>query len=150
MYLPGSRYRNLPQSSPIDANGQRLLGNNLRVSPPTDGTFLHAVQDRDRFDLLALKYYNDASKWWQICDANPEFSFPNDLLDRSPIVEELLTLVNPGADAAFRDLVTALAAFGNVKLAEGDLTRRTVVVSFAPPSARASILQEAAHPRLRV
>src|SRR3954451_14170856 len=103
MFFLGSLYRTLPPSSPVDAAGQRLLGTDLRVIPPSGGTFLHSVQDHDRLDLLALKYYGDASKWWQISDANPEFAFPNDLLDRGPLVEEVLSLVSPGDDAAFRD-----------------------------------------------
>ena len=144
MYFRGSRYRNLPQSSPINADGQRLRGTDLRVIAPTPGTFLHRVQVGDRFDLLALKYYNDASRWWQICDANPEFAFPNDLLDRAPVVAERLALVNPGGDAAFQDFVTSLGAFGGVLLAEGDFNKLTVVVSFATAAARASIIQAAA------
>lgn len=144
MFFLGSRYRNVPQSSPVDADGQRLLGTNLRVIPPSGGTFLHTVQDHDRLDLLALKYYGDASKWWQISDANPESPYPSDLLDRGPLTEEVLTLVSPGAEAAFQGLKAALGAFGTVRLAEGDLLTRTVVVSYAPSSRRALILQEVA------
>jgi hypothetical protein len=144
MFLRGSRYRNLPESSPLDAAGQRLRGKDLRVVLPSAGRFLHTVQDRDRLDLLAFKFYNDATKWWQICDANPAFPFPNDLLDRRPVVEERLALVSPGADAAFGALVTALTAIGTIRLAEGDFVTSTLVMSFAGPAQRTQILDEIA------
>jgi hypothetical protein len=144
MFLRGSRYRNLPESSPLDASGQRLRGKHLRVISRSTGRFLHTVQDRDRLDLLAFKFYSDASKWWQICDANPEFAFPNDLLDRRPVVEEVLVLVSPGADAAFDALVTALTAIGIIRLAEGNFIASTIVMSFAAPAPRAQILNEIA------
>ena len=144
MFVRGSRYRNLPESSPLDAAGQRLRGKDLRVIPRSVGRFLHTVQDRERLDLLAFKYYGDASKWWQICDANPAFPFPNDLLDRRPLVEERLALASPGADAAFAALVTGLTAIGTVHLAEGDFVASTLVMSFAAPAQRALVLNEIA------
>jgi hypothetical protein len=144
MFFPGSRYRNLPESSPIDASGQRLRGKVLRVNPLSTGHFLHTVQDHDRLDLLAFKFYGDALKWWQICDANPEFAFPNDLLNQTPIIEERLSLVSPGADTAFSDLVRALEAFGTVRLTVKDLVALTVVVFFASPDERGNILKEIA------
>lgn len=144
MFFPGSRYRNLPESTPIDASGQRLRGKDLRVIPLSTGQFLHTVQDHDRLDLLAFQFYGDALKWWQICDANPEFAFPNDLLNRTPIIEEELSLVSPGADTAFEALVTALGAFGTVRLAAEDPVALTVVVFFASPTERPNILNEIA------
>src|SRR5258707_892578 len=85
MFAKGSRYRNLTQSSPVNGRGGRLRGTDLRLIEPTSGQFLHTVRDRDRLDLLAYKYYADPTRWWQICDANPQFAFPNDLLDRGPL-----------------------------------------------------------------
>lgn len=144
MFFRGSRYRNLSESSPLDAAGQRLRGKNLRVIPRSSGGFLYTVQDRDRLDLLAFKFYNDASKWWQICDAHSEFPFPNDLLDRRPMVEELLAVVDPEANAAFGALVTALTAIGIVHIAEGDFIASTLVMSYAAQAQRGQILNEIA------
>lgn len=144
MFFRGSRYRNLRESSPLDAGGQRLRGKDLRVILHSTGRFLHTVQDRDRLDLLAFKFYSDATKWWQICDANPAFPFPNDLLDRRPLIEERLALASPDADAVFGALVTALAGIGAVRLVEGDFIASTLVMSFAGPTQRRQILDEIA------
>lgn len=32
----------------------------------------HQMVANDRIDTVAYQYYNDATKWWQIADANPE------------------------------------------------------------------------------
>lgn len=41
----------------------------------------HTLTATDRFDLLALHYYNDTRKWWRILDANPEILSGMDLSD---------------------------------------------------------------------
>jgi hypothetical protein len=115
MFGKGSRYRNLPVSTPIDAAGERLAGTNLRFISPSPGQFLHTVRQHDRLDLLSFKYYGDSTRWWQISDANPLVPFPLDLLDRAPIVEELLTLVNPGSAARFQNLLAAVNAIARVQ-----------------------------------
>src|SRR5262249_7653987 len=97
-------------------------------------------------------FYRDASKWWQICDANPAFPFPNDLLDRRPVIEELLKLVSPGSHAAFGDLVAALNTIGTVHtqapdgipIPEGDFIASTIIMSFTAPEHRAHILDKIA------
>src|SRR6266542_2938191 len=70
MFAKGSRYRNLPESSPVDADGERKRGKQLRLIAQPESQFLHAVQEKDRLDLLAYKYYGDPTRWWQIADAN--------------------------------------------------------------------------------
>ena len=37
---------------------------------PSDDDFYVISEETDRLDLLAHKYYNDASKWWIIAVAN--------------------------------------------------------------------------------
>ena len=114
MFSKSSRYRNLPESSPVNAQNERLRGKELRLIPRTPGRFLHTVRESDRLDLLAFKYYNDPSRWWQIADANTEWQFPTDLLDRHPEVEERLALAPVGFLARVDDLRTKLSEFGEV------------------------------------
>src|SRR5262249_5322347 len=114
MFIKGSRYRSLPESSPVDANGERLRGKDLRLIPDTPGQFLHTVRQGDRLDLLAFKYYDDATKWWQIADANPQEPLPSDLLDRRPLVLEHFALFHPDFQTRFRDLGVELSAIGQV------------------------------------
>jgi hypothetical protein len=119
MFIRGSRYRNLPESSPVNAQGEHLRGKELRVIRRLPGRFLHTVSVNDRLDLLAFKYYGDTTRWWQIADANPEFAFPTDLLDRGPVVEETFVLAHPSFTRRYLDLLIDLQAFGEVR--EGQL-----------------------------
>lgn len=58
-------------SSPF--RGGILYGRELRKTPEQEFFFtFHKVQEGDRIDLLAAKYYGDVTLWWMICDANPE------------------------------------------------------------------------------
>lgn len=115
MFTRGSRYRNLPESATVDAAGERLRGKDLRLIPETAGQFLHTVSEGDRLDLLAFKYYGDATKWWQIADANPQASLPSDLVDQRPLTQERFVLRHPGFQTRFRNLVIALSALGAVQ-----------------------------------
>jgi hypothetical protein len=80
MFFKNSRYRKQPFAVTIDAKGRRLKSVTLRAAPETSGTFLHTIEEGDRLDHLAYKYYKAPKKWWRIIDANPEFSSPLDLL----------------------------------------------------------------------
>ena len=153
MFSKGSRYRNLPESSVLTAQGERLRGKELRAMMPAEGRFQHTVHDGDRLDLLAFKYYGDAARWWQIADANPEFAFPPDMLDRAPVVRERLVLRHQDFFDRFEALRIALQSFGQVRVGEsssfeGDTTPRDpdfiesmVVVIYNPsPATRLQII----------
>jgi hypothetical protein len=144
MYAKGSRYRKLPQSAPIKADGERPLVTELRVIPYTPAQFLHMVRDNERLDLLGYKYYSDATRWWQICDANPQFEFPNDLLDRDPLVDETPVLDHPDALARYNLLLANLATLGTVTASQGgtvsDFVACSVIVAYAAGSTRSQVL----------
>lgn len=108
MFSKGSRYRNLSESSPVSANGERQRSKEMRVIPATVGRFQHTVREGDRLDLLAFKYYGEATKWWQISDANPQPPFPTDLLDQRPIVRERIVLTHPSFEDRFSQLLGGL------------------------------------------
>jgi hypothetical protein len=114
MFSKNSRYKNLPESSPVDARGERPRGKELRVIPHPTGRFLYTVHDADRLDLLAFKYYGDPTRWWQICDANPEPPFPTDLLDTRPVVAERIILTHPAFEVRFNQLIVDLQGLGQV------------------------------------
>lgn len=140
MFAKNSRYARLPESSPVDARGDRLRGKDLRRIPFSAGTFLHAVQNRDRLDLLAMKYYGEPTKWWQICDANPQFEFPLDLLERLPVREEVFGLVDGHANERYNALVTALAGLGAVRNPLMEASVSSLVVLSNPPVPRAQVV----------
>jgi hypothetical protein len=114
MFSKGSRYRKVPESSPVNAQGERQRGIDLRVIPRADGRFAHTVREGERLDLLAFKYYGDPTRWWQVGDANPKESYPPDLLDRRPVVAERFVLEYATFAARYAQLFAALAAVGAV------------------------------------
>ncbi len=144
MYAKGSRYRNLPLLAPLNINGERPLVTQLRLIPDTPGQFLHTVRDHDRLDILAYKYYQDASRWWQICDANSQFAFPNDLLDRTPLVDETLVLDYPDALLRYNQLLSNLKALGIIEDPPdgtlADFISCSVIVTYLAAATRALIL----------
>jgi len=143
MFTKGSRYRNLPEVTPVNAEGERRRGKDLRLIPTTRGRFLHTVRDHDRLDLLAFKYYNEATKWWQIADANPQPAFPTALLDSRPFVSERFVLSSADFAQRFDALLTSLSAvaqvkrlqlnlFDEVRPRQPDFLDATVVAIYAP------------------
>jgi hypothetical protein len=92
MFSKASRYRNLPDAVTVDVQGHSLPSKTLRLLPDASGQFLHAIEDVDRLDHLAYKYYGKPRKWWHICDANPEFMSPQALLGKESIVTERYAL----------------------------------------------------------
>ncbi len=92
MFAKNSRYYKLENSAELDARGQVFEAKILRVLPDTPGQFQHIVEGSDRLDTLAYKYYQDSPQWWRLCDANPEFHFPTDLIGKSPLLSERFTL----------------------------------------------------------
>jgi hypothetical protein len=141
MFTKGSRYRNLPQSSSLTAAGERLQGVDLRVIPKRPGAFLHTVQDSDRLDLLAYKYYGDSTKWWQISDANPAAAFPIDLVDFSPLAERQMQLSHADSSNRYQALSAALGGIGLVAMEEHDFIEGVVVMTYdGKPATRQQIL----------
>jgi len=92
MFSKISRYRKLPDEVTADAKGRTLESKSLRLLPEVSGEFLHTVEEVDRLDHLAYKYYKQPRKWWRICDANPEFMSPQALLGKEPIVTTRFSL----------------------------------------------------------
>lgn len=107
MFSKISRYRKQPDIVTIDNKGRVLASRDLRLLPEVSGTFLHTVEEVDRLDHLAYKYYKQPRKWWRICDANPEFMSPQALLGKEPIVSERfsLTFNVSGAQPPWADLL---------------------------------------------
>ena len=92
MFSKISRYRKLTDIVTTDVKGRNLESKSLRLLPEVSGAFLHTVEEVDRLDHLAYKYYKQPRKWWRICDANPEFMSPQTLLGKEPIVTTRFSL----------------------------------------------------------
>lgn len=111
MFTKISRYRKIPDIVTTDAKGRALESKSLRLLPEVSGTFLHTVEEVDRLDHLAYKYYKQPRKWWRICDANPEFMSPQALLGKEPTVMDRfpVTFNGNGSQPPWGDLVRNLS-----------------------------------------
>lgn len=98
MFSKNSRYKELKDIVLKDSNSLERKSKSFRHIPPTEGVVKHQVTEADRLDLLAFKYYKDSQQWWKICDANPEFLFPDSLLNEEPFVVYDLYLDKTKAD----------------------------------------------------
>jgi hypothetical protein len=109
MFSRISRYRTLPDIVTTDAEGRTLVSKTLRPVPQAPGTFRHTVEEADRLDHLAYKYYQQPPKWWRISDANPEFLSPQALLGKEPVVTDRFPVTFDGAQPPWSALVLNLA-----------------------------------------
>jgi hypothetical protein len=110
MFSKISRYRKLTDILTTDVKGRTLESKSLRLLPEVSGTFLHTVEEVDRLDHLAYKYYKQPRKWWRICDANPEFMSPLALLGKEPVATGLFPIVWEGLVPPWSVLLNDLSA----------------------------------------
>lgn len=110
MFSKISRYRTLPDIITTDDKSRTLESKSLRLLPEVSGEFLHTVEEVDRLDHLAYKYYKQPRKWWRICDANPEFMAPQAMLGKDPVktARFYLSFSDHGADPPWHDLIAGL------------------------------------------
>lgn len=110
MFFKISRYWKLPDVISTDEKDRTLESKSLRLPLRVSGTFSHTVEDVDRLDHLAHKYYKQPRKWWRICDANPEFTAPPALLGKGPVktARFYLNFSGNGANPPWHELIARL------------------------------------------
>lgn len=104
MFSKLSRYRRLPDVVALDAAGRALESKALRLLPAAPGDVLHTVEEGDRLDHLAFKYYKQPRDWWRIADANPDVLSPFALLGDAPHVTVRLDVSWEGPAPPWGDL----------------------------------------------
>ncbi len=92
MFSKISRYKKQEDVVTTDTEDKTAVSKALRLLSETPGRFLHTVEEVDRLDHLAYKYYKQPRKWWRICDANTEFMSPQALLGKDPMKTTHFTL----------------------------------------------------------
>jgi hypothetical protein len=128
MFSSDSRYRRSTVLTDTNSAGLPIEVAELRLPPPTEGSFAHVIQEGDRIDNLANKYYREPRKWWRIADANPEFATPGQLLGQAPLRTERIALDHPGAGPApwAQTLAAAAALVGVARLSREQSYRLSV------------------------
>lgn len=92
MFSPGSRYSLAGQPYPVLLpDGRQVLATPLPLprQPPLRG--YHPRGGTERLDLLAFTYLNDATAFWQLCDAN------NAMVAGTLAARALIAIPAPGA-----------------------------------------------------
>lgn len=143
MFSKISRYRKLPDEVTVDGRGRRLESKSLRLLPEVTGTFLHTIEDGDRLDHLAYKYYKQPRKWWRLCDANLEFMSPLALLGKVPIITQRFPLTSDAGILPWAMLLARIAGLigvEDIRLAEDEAS---VVITYNEMSIQAADLANA-------
>lgn len=109
-----SRYHAVPDVALPDARGTLVVAMDLRLLPEVTGTFRHQVQQSDRLDQLASRYYGTGVLWWRICDANPDVQSPLDLLASGPVATTRVGVRARAGAPDWAGLARALAALVGV------------------------------------
>jgi len=152
MFSKFSRYRKLPNIVTLDALGQRVESKDLRIVPEVSGIFSHTIEEVDRLDHLAFKYYKQAKKWWRICDANPEFMSPTALLGKDPMITTRVPLRFEDSTAQppwaeFQHRLSHIVGVKDIRMEESvtlveeeELVNATTVTVHVPQYARAIVV----------
>ncbi len=74
MFFPGSRYQNTGTYTITKPDGSVISAARLPLpaQPPLQG--FHRRQQGERLDLIAARYLNDATTFWQLCNASDALS----------------------------------------------------------------------------
>ena len=70
MFFPGSRYATLTTYQVIESDGTMITVTRLPLPAKRPLLGFHPRQNGQRLDLIAAHFLNDATAFWQLCDAN--------------------------------------------------------------------------------
>ena len=85
MFGKNSRYYKFDDVLNVDAKGREMLSKPLRLTPSLSAEAYHVIDETDRIDLIAYKYFRKSKKWWRVCDANTDYLSPRQLLGKEPM-----------------------------------------------------------------
>ena len=82
MFLDASRYAKVKTAQVRTRDGRTVTVVTVRRLPPTSGDPT-PVTGADRLDVIALRKYDDGTRFWHVADANSELD-ARDLLKPAP------------------------------------------------------------------
>lgn len=85
------------------------MAKRIRPHVQVEGKFRHLLNEIDRPDQLANKYYREPRKWWRICDANPQFMSPQALFGKDAITEARIAVSGSGASPPWSVVLAAIS-----------------------------------------
>ena len=70
MFFKGSRYEKVETAEHTGRDGRTVLYKKVRFIPETPARLGHRVQQGERLDHVAQRYYKDPERFWRVADAN--------------------------------------------------------------------------------
>lgn len=86
-----SRYAKTEVVEWTDDSGETVKLYSARLAPETGGSFGLPIDDQDRLDLIAWRFYRDPTRFWRLCDASEQ-------LDPCDVLEPGATIIVPPKD----------------------------------------------------
>ncbi len=80
MFFPGSRYDKVRNYRFRRIDGSEVLIKEKRKNLPGKKKLIHTVQQGERTDLLAQRYFGDPLKFWKLADGNANLN-PESLVE---------------------------------------------------------------------
>lgn len=69
MISKGSRYAQVPVRQ-ATVGGREISHLGLRLLPDPPAATTHRVDQNERLDQIAYRYFQDPTQFWRVCDAN--------------------------------------------------------------------------------
>jgi hypothetical protein len=85
MFFKGSRYEKVSESTLTDQSGRAIRYKNTRFIADTPAVSGHKVSSHERLDQITWQHFQDAERFWRICDCNFAL-WPDDLLEEAAIL----------------------------------------------------------------
>jgi hypothetical protein len=79
MFFKGSRYADVGEHQVVDGKGREIRYKKVRFIPETRAQMGHSVNQGERLDHIAHRYFRDPERFWRICDGNRAM-WPDDLV----------------------------------------------------------------------
>jgi hypothetical protein len=70
MFFKGSRYERVADAEVQDERERVVRYKKVRFIPEPQARMGHVLNQGERLDLIAHRYYQDPERFWRICDAN--------------------------------------------------------------------------------
>jgi nucleoid-associated protein YgaU len=81
MFFKGSRYENVIEEQLEDTAGRLIRYKRVRFIDAVEAQTQYIVNQGDRLDHIAFRFYSDPERFWRICDAN-EATWPDELVEQ--------------------------------------------------------------------
>jgi hypothetical protein len=74
MFFKGSRYEKVKDCTFRRIDGSEAVIKKKRMIPEPKAKLIHTVQEGERTDILADRYYRDPLEFWKLADGNDEMN----------------------------------------------------------------------------